>query len=174
MKLRSGIQADLRVVPEESYGAALHYFTGSKSHNIAVRTLGLKRKLKINEYGVFKGKRQIAGRTEKEVYAQVGPPYIEPELREDRGEIAAAREHGLPHLVRLEDIRGDLHSHTTDSDGRYSAQEMAEAARERGYEYLAITDHSKRVAMIRGLDSKRLRQQMRRIDRFELRRRSFA
>lgn len=165
VKLRAGINLDLRVVPKNSFGAALHYFTGSKSHNIAIRTMGLKRKLKINEYGVFKGEKQIAGRTEEEVYAQVGLPYIEPELREDRGELAAARENRLPHLVNLQDIRGDLHCHTTDSDGRSSLQEMAEAARAHGYEYMAITDHSKRLAMIQGLDAKRLRQQIRRIDR---------
>jgi DNA polymerase (family X) len=165
VKLRSGINVDLRVVPDESFGAALHYFTGSKPHNIAVRTLGVKRGLKVNEYGVFKGEEQIGGRTEQEIYAQVGLPYIEPELREDRGEIDAAREGRLPRLVRLEDIRGNLHCHTTDSDGRYSIEEMAEAARERGYEYLAITEHSQRIAMVRGLDTKRLRQQMRRIDK---------
>jgi len=165
VKLRSGINVDLRVVPDESFGAALHYFTGSKPHNIAVRTLGVKRGLKVNEYGVFKGEKQIGGRTEQEIYAQVGLRYIEPELREDRGEIDAAREGRLPRLVRLEDIRGNLHCHTTDSDGRYSIEEMAEAARERGYEYLAITEHSQRIAMVRGLDTKRLRQQMRRIDK---------
>jgi DNA polymerase (family X) len=165
VKLRSGINVDLRVVPDESFGAALHYFTGSKPHNIAVRTLGVKRGLKVNEYGVFKGEKQIGGRTEQEIYAQVGLPYIEPELREDRGEIDAAREGRLPRLVRLEDIRGNLHCHTTDSDGRYSIEEMAEAARERGYEYLAITEHSQRIAMVRGLDTQRLRQQMRRIDK---------
>ena len=165
VKLRSGITVDLRVVPDESFGAALHYFTGSKPHNIAVRTLGVKRGLKVNEYGVFKGEKQIGGRTEREIYAQVGLPYIEPELREDRGEIDAAREGRLPRLVRLEDIRGNLHCHTTDSDGRYSIEEMAEAARERRYEYLAITEHSQRIAMVRGLDTKRLRQQMRRIDK---------
>jgi DNA polymerase (family X) len=165
VKLRSGINVDLRVVPDESFGAALHYFTGSKPHNIGVRTLGVKRGLKVNEYGVFKGEEQIGGRTEQEIYAQVGLPYIEPELREDRGEIDAARERRLPRLVRLEEIRGNLHCHTTDSDGRYSIEEMAEAARERGYEYLAITEHSQRIAMVRGLDTKRLRQQMRRIDK---------
>jgi DNA polymerase (family 10) len=165
VKLCSGINVDLRVVPDESFGAALHYFTGSKPHNIAVRTLGVKRGLKVNEYGVFKGEKQIGGRTEQEIYAQVGLPYIEPELREDRGEIDAAREGRLPRLVRLEDIRGNLHCHTTDSDGRYSIEEMAEAANERGYEYLAITEHSQRIAMVRGLDTKRLRQQMRRIDK---------
>jgi DNA polymerase (family 10) len=125
VKLRSRPNADLRVVPDESFGAALHYFTGSKSHNIAVRTLGMKRGLKINEYGVFKGEKQIAGRTEQEVYAHVDLPYIEPELREDRGEIEAAREGRLPRLVTLEDIRGNLHCHTTDSDGAIPSRKWA-------------------------------------------------
>lgn len=163
--LRSGMQVDLRVVPPKSYGAALHYFTGSKAHSIAVRTLGLKKGLKINEYGVFKRGQQIAGRTEEEVYAQVGLPYIEPELREDRGEIEAAQQLRLPRLIALADIRGDLHCHTTDSDGRSSLEEMAEAARQRGYEYIAITDHSKHATIARGLEAKRLLQQIRRIDK---------
>ncbi len=162
--LRSGAQVDVRVVPAESYGAALHYFTGSKSHNIAVRTLGVKRKLKINEYGVFKGKRRIAGATEEEVYAQVGLPYIEPELRESRGEIEAAREGRLPDLITVADIRGDLHVHTRETDGHHSLEEMAKAARERGYGYLAVTDHSKRVSITRGFDSKRLLEQIRKVD----------
>ncbi|MHA3770380.1 DNA polymerase/3'-5' exonuclease PolX [Verrucomicrobiota bacterium sgz303538] len=165
LKLRSGFQVDIRVVPKASFGAALHYFTGSKAHNIAIRKMGVTRKLKINEYGVFKGTRQIAGATEEEVYAQVGLPYIEPELREDRGEIQAAREQRLPKLITLEQIRGDLHSHTTASDGKNSLAEMAEAAHARGYEYLAICDHSKRVTMVHGLDAKRLAQQIRQIDR---------
>jgi DNA polymerase (family 10) len=163
--LRSGLQVDLRAVPQESYGAALHYFTGSKAHNIAIRTLGLKRGLKINEYGVFRGEKQIAGRTEEEVYAQVGLPYVEPELREDWGEIEAAQSQQLPHLVSLSDIRGDLHCHTSDSDGRCSLEEMAEAASTRGYEYIAITDHSKHVAIVHGLDPKRLLHQIKRIDK---------
>ncbi len=163
--LRSGLQVDLRVVPQVSYGAALHYFTGSKAHNIAVRKLGQQRGLKINEYGVFRGDDRVAGRTEEEVYAQVDLPYIEPELREDRGELEAARAGKLPHLVRVEDLRGDLHAHTLKTDGRFSLEEMAEAARKRGYEYLAITNHSQRVTMARGYDAKRLTREIERIDK---------
>jgi DNA polymerase (family 10) len=163
--LRGGLQVDLRVVPKVSFGAALHYFTGSKAHNIAVRTMGVKKKLKINEYGVFRGARRIAGRTEEEVYKQVGLPYIEPELREDRGELEAAAQKELPHLITLKDIRGDLHAHTKETDGRYSAADMAEAARKRGYDYLAITDHSKHVTVARGMDAKRLAAEIRMIDK---------
>jgi DNA polymerase (family 10) len=165
--LRSGLHVDLRVVPQVSYGAALHYFTGSKAHNIAVRKLGVRRKLKINEYGVFKGKGEdrVAGRTEEEVYAQVDLPYIAPELREDRGEIEAAQKDRLPQLVTLDDISGDLHAHTKETDGHHTLEEMAEAAQDRGYAYLAITDHSKRVTMAHGMDKKRLGKQINRIDR---------
>jgi DNA polymerase (family X) len=165
VRLRSGLQVDVRVVPEESYGAALHYFTGSKAHNIRVRGMGLERGLKINEYGVFKGDAWIAGRTEEEVYAQVGLPYIVPELREDHGEIEAALEGRLPRLITLADMKGDLHAHTTETDGRATLEEMAAGARAKGYQYLAITDHSQRVAMARGLDARRVRQQIRAIDR---------
>jgi DNA polymerase (family X) len=163
--LRGGLQVDLRVVPCASWGAALHYFTGSKAHNIAVRLMGVKRRLKVNEYGVFRGKKMIAGRTEEEIYKLFGMPYIEPELREDRGELKAALKRKLPHLIRLEDIRGDLHVHTKETDGRYSAEEMAGAAKKRGYEYLAITDHSKRVTMACGLDAKRLAKAIKDIDK---------
>ena len=162
--LASGIQADLRVVPPESFGAALHYFTGSKAHNIAVRRLGIERGLKINEYGVWRGERRIAGETEQSVYAAVGLPYIEPELREDQGELEAARRGELPHLVELADLRGDLHAHTKATDGRNSLREMALAARARGLEYLAITEHSRRVAMAHGLDPVRLARQIGEID----------
>lgn len=163
--LGSGLHVDVRVVPQVCYGAALHYFTGSKSHNIAVRKLGVKKGLKINEYGVFKGEERIAGSKEEEVFDQVGLPYIEPELRENRGEVEAAQQGKLPRLITLDDIRGDLHSHTKETDGRHSLEEMARAAQERGYEYLAISDHSKRVAMAHGLDAKRLAKQIERIDR---------
>jgi DNA polymerase (family 10) len=162
--LRSGLQVDLRAVGRVSYGAALHYFTGSKAHNIAVRKLGQSKGLKVNEYGVFRGDDRIAGKTEEEVYGQVGLPYIEPELREDRGELDAAREGGLPELVTLADIRGDLHAHTAETDGRSTLEEMAEAAREKGHGYLAITNHSKRVAMVRGYDADRLADEIDRID----------
>jgi DNA polymerase (family 10) len=172
--LRGGLQADIRVVPRGSYGAALHYFTGSKAHNIAVRTMGVKRRLKINEYGVFRGEKMIAGRTEAEVYKTVGLPYIEPELREDRGELRAAAEGKLPRLVRLEDLRGDLHAHTTASDGRYTALEMAEAAKARGYEYLAVTDHSKHVTIAHGLDAKRLARSIKAIDKLNAKLKGFT
>lgn len=165
--LRSGLQVDVRVVAEESYGAALHYFTGSKAHNIAVREMGVERGFKINEYGVFEdddGKR-VAGETEAEVYEVVDLPYIEPELRERRGEIEAAQQGALPDLITLDDIRGDLQSHSTATDGHYSIEEMAKAARERGHEYLAITDHSQRVAMTQGLDAERLAEQIEEIER---------
>jgi len=163
--LRSGLQVDLRVVPQASYGAALHYFTGSKSHNIAVRKIGVKKGFKINEYGVFKDGERVAGKTEEEVYGKVGLPFIEPELREDQGEVEAARADALPELVRVEDIRGDLHVHTKETDGHHSLEEMAEAAKDRGYIYLAVTDHSKKVSMARGLNAKRLARQINAIDR---------
>ena len=165
--LRGGLHVDLRVMPQACYGAALHYFTGSKAHNIAVRKLGMKRGLKINVYGVFKGKkeRRVAGKTEEEVYQQVDLPYIEPELREGAGEIEAAQEDRLPNLLSLPDIRGDLHAHTKETDGRNSLEEMAEAAKKHGYDYLAISEHSKRVSMAKGLDAKRLSQCIKKIDR---------
>jgi len=163
--LTSGIQVDLRVVGAESFGAALHYFTGSKAHNIAVRKLAQQRKLKINEYGVFRGRRRIAGETEESVYASVGLPYIPPELREDQGEIEAARRGELPRLVELTDLQGDLHVHTRATDGRGTLREMAEAARTHGFAYLAITEHSRRVTMAHGLDPARLSKQIDEIDR---------
>jgi DNA polymerase (family 10) len=163
--LRSGIQVDLRVVPEKSYGAALHYFTGSKAHNIAIRKIGQARGLKINEYGIFRDGKRVGGRTEEEVFAAVKLPYIEPELREDRGEILAAIAGELPKLVSLRDIRGDLHVHTKASDGKSSLREMVEAAKARGYEYVAITDHSKHATVARGLDARRLGEQLDEIDK---------
>jgi len=162
--LKSGLQVDLRVVEPECYGAALHYFTGSKAHNVAIRRLGQQKKLKINEYGVFKGEKRIAGETEASVFKSVGLPWIPPELREERGEIEAARAGKLPKLVELKDLRGDLHVHTKATDGHNSLREMAEAARERNLEYLAITEHSRRLTVAHGLDVKRLRRQMEDID----------
>ena len=164
VRLASGIQADLRVVPRESYGAALHYFTGSKSHNIAVRKLGIARGLKINEYGVWRGEKRVAGETEESVYAAVGLPYIEPELRENQGELEAARRGALPRLVELADLRGNLHAHTSATDGRNTVREMALAAKARGLEYFAVTDHSRRLAMAHGLDPRRLEKQIAEID----------
>ncbi len=163
--LRSGIQIDLRVVPQVSYGAALHYFTGSKAHNIAVRKLGVKKGYKVNEYGVFKGNKRIAGKTEEEVYKKVGLPYIPPELRENRGEIEAAAKKQLPDLITLDEIRGDLHCHTNASDGHHSLKRMAEAAAQWGYAYVAINDHSKHVTVAHGLDEKRLLAQIKAIDK---------
>ncbi|MGE5540508.1 MAG: DNA polymerase/3'-5' exonuclease PolX [Gemmatimonas sp.] len=165
VSLRSGLQVDVRVVPMRSYGAALHYLTGSKAHNIAIRRLGVDRGLKINEYGVFHGRRRIAGETEEEVYRSVGLPYIPPELREDHGEIEAAADRRLPNLVELRDIRGDLHVHSDATDGHDTLAALAKAAHQRGLEYIAVTDHSRRLAMAHGLDAKRLRQQMDAIDR---------
>lgn len=164
VRLRSGINVDLRDVRQASYGAALHYFTGSKEHNIALRKMAVKRGMKVNEYGVFKDEHKIAGRTEKEIYGRFGLAYIEPELRENRGEIEAARKGNLPRLVTLGDIRGDLHVHTDRTDGRDSLRAMAKAARSLGYDYLAITDHSKRMAMTGGLDADGLRKQCEQID----------
>lgn len=166
--LKSGIQVDLRVVPRESYGAALHYFTGSKAHNIAVRRLAQARGLKLNEYGIFRGKKRVSGETEESVFAAVGLPYIPPELREDRGEIEAARAGRLPRLVELDDLRGDLHCHTRWTDGHHSVEEMALAAKARGLEYLAITDHSRRLTAAHGLDPARLRRQIDEIGRTEV------
>ena len=163
--LRSGLQVDLRVVPEESYGAALQYFTGSKAHNIAVRSLAIKKGLKINEYGVFRGETRIAGMTEEGVYAQVDLPYFEPELRENWGEVEAGLRHTLPNLVTLNDIRGDLHVHSKASDGHFSIKDMALAAQAKGYDYLAICDHSQRVTIAQGLDTTRIASQIEDIDR---------
>lgn len=163
--LRSGLQVDVRAVPEESYGAALLYFTGSKAHNIALRGLANQHGWKLNEYGLFSGKRRIAGATEEDVYEKLGLEFIAPELREDRGEIAASLTGKLPRLVKLSDVRGDLHVHSDWTDGTVPVAEMAEAAQARGYEYMALTDHSRRVAMTHGLDPARLARQIHEIDR---------
>jgi DNA polymerase (family 10) len=163
--LRSGLQVDLRIVPARSYGAALHYFTGSKAHNIAIRALGVKRRLKINEYGVFRGSRRIGGHTEGEVYKAVGLPWVPPELRENRGEIDAARAGALPRLVELGDVRGDLQMHTTATDGKNTLAEMVKASADCGYEYIAITDHSQAVRVAGGLTRAGFRSEWRAIDR---------
>ena len=163
--LKSGLQVDLRLVAPESYGAALHYFTGSKAHNIAVRRLAQARGLKINEYGVFRRKQRVAGDTEESVFSAVGLPWIPPELREDRGEIEAARATGLPRLVELADLKGDLHAHTKATDGHHTLREMAAAAKAAGLSYLAITEHSRRLTVARGLDPQRLLKQIDEIDR---------
>ncbi len=158
-------QVDLRVVPEESYGAALQYFTGSKPHNIHLRTIAKERGLKISEYGVFRGSEMIAGRTEEEVYGALGLPWIPPELREDRGEIEAAYENRLPKLVELSDIKGDLHVHSRYSDGTATLEEIARRAEERGYSYIAVCDHSRSVKYARGLEIDRLLRKMEEIKR---------
>lgn len=163
--LRSGLQVDIRVVDEASYGSALHYFTGSKAHNIAVRKLAQARGLKVNEYGVFRGAERIAGETEESVYRTVGLPYIEPELRENRGELEMARLGQLPELITLSDLKGDLHAHTKATDGRNTLLEMAQAAKAMGFEYLAITEHSRRLTVAHGLSPQQLLQQMDEIDR---------
>ncbi len=165
VRLLSGIELDLRVVADESYGAAMQYFSGSKEHNIVIRRRAQERGLKINEYGVFHDEQYVAGRTEEEVYAAVGLPWIPPELRENRGEIERAELGRLPTLVELSDMQGDLHMHTTVTDGTASILEMAEAAKARGLKYIAITDHSKRVSMANGLDADRLRAHWRAIDK---------
>ncbi len=163
--LRSGLQVDLRVVSDASYGAALLYFTGSKAHNIALRKLANDRGCKLNEYGLFEGARSLAGKSETEIYEKLGLSFIPPELREDRGEIALARNGALPNLVTLADIRGDLHVHTAWSDGTASIEQMAQAAASRDYEYIAITDHSRRLSVAHGLDADRLARQIDEIDR---------
>jgi len=162
--LKSGLQVDLRVVDPPCYGAALHYFTGSKAHNVAIRRLGQQKQLKINEYGVFKGEQRIAGETEESVFRSVGLPWIPPELREERGEIEAARAGKLPTLIERKDLRGDLHVHTKATDGHNTLREMAEAARAQGFDYLAITEHSRRLTVAHGLDVRQLRRQMEDID----------
>jgi len=168
VRLDDEFQVDLRVVPEESFGAALQYFTGSKEHNVQVRGKAKQKGLKINEWGVFKvdGETEewVAGKSEVDVYKTLDLPCFEPELRESRQEFEWAEQNALPELITVEDIRGDLHMHTTASDGRASIEEMADAARERGLDYIAITDHSKRVTMANGLDGQRLLAQWKEID----------
>jgi len=163
--VEGGIQIDLRVVDEDSYGAALQYFTGSKGHNVHLRGIAKAKGIKINEYGVFKGKRKIGGKDEKDIYRALGMDWMEPELREDRGEIEAAQEGRLPKLVQESDIKGDLHVHSKWSDGASSIEEVARAAQRRGYQYLAITDHSKSLRIAHGLDESRLMKQMEEIGR---------
>lgn len=163
--LGSGLQVDLRAVPPECYGAALVYFTGSKEHNVKLRRRAVEQGLRISEYGVFRGEgERIAGREEADVYASVGLAWIPPEMREDWGEIEAAAQSRLPRLIRQEDLRGDLHMHSTWSDGRNTIEEMVEACAARGYEYMVISDHSKALAMTNGLDARRLREQWKEID----------
>jgi DNA polymerase (family 10) len=160
---------DLRVVPPASFGAALLYFTGSKARNIRLRNLAQERGLKLNEYGLFDGARAVAAATEEQIYAALGLPWIAPELREDRGEIEAARRNALPRLVELADLLGDLHVHTKWSDGTATIEEMARAARERGLRYIAVSEHSRRLTVAHGLDAAQLAKQRDEIDRVNAR-----
>lgn len=163
--LKGGIQVDIRVVAPESYGAALHYFTGSQAHNIAIRKRGVKRGLKINEYGIFREGTRLCGEEENDVFRAVDLPFIPAELREDQGEIEAAENGTLPELIMLSDIKGDLHMHTIATDGHNTIEEMAAAAKALGYSYIAITDHSKRLAMAHGLSERELADQIDKIDK---------
>jgi DNA polymerase (family 10) len=166
--LNTGLQVDLRVVPRESFGAAMQYFTGSKAHNVKLRERAVARKLKVNEYGVFQeGEEQpLAGQTEESVYEALGLVWIPPELREGFNEIDLAEQDNLPPLLEEKHIRGALHNHTTDSDGRLNLEELVEEAKARGYQYLAVTDHSSTLSVARGLDSARLRKQIEQIRAF--------
>ena len=166
VRLAEGIQADLRVVGPEAFGAALQYFTGSKAHNIRVRDLAVRKGLKLSEYGVFaaKGERRVAGASEEEIYAALGLPWIPPEIREDTGEVEAALEGRLPRLVEPGQIRGDLHCHTNWSDGRLALEDLVRAAKARGYEYVAVADHSRSSTVANGLDQRRLEEQLKAIE----------
>lgn len=175
VKLKNGLDADLRVVPDESFGAAVNYFTGSKDHNIALREIAIKKGWKLNEYGLFqetrnkKQKKRVAGRTEEEIYEKLGLRYIEPELRENTGEIEAARQNKLPKLIGYKDLKGDLQVQTNWTDGEGSIEEMAEGARVAGLQYIAITDHTRSLAMTGGADEKKLLKQMAEIDKINKR-----
>jgi DNA polymerase (family 10) len=157
------VHVDVRVVPKESFGAAAQYFTGSKQHNVRLREIAVKAKLKLNEYGLFKADKMIAGATEEEIYQKLGLDFIDPLLREDRGEIEAAKTHALPELIDFKDIKGDLHVHTNASDGNAGISELAQAAKDMGYKYICITDHSKSSAIANGLSSKQLANQIKQI-----------
>jgi DNA polymerase (family 10) len=163
--LRSGMQVDVRLLPPDSFGAAMQYFTGSKAHNVALRQRALKMGYTLNEYSLatLEGEKPVAGKTEEEIYAKLNLDYIPPELRENLGEIDAAEKHTLPKLIMQEDIQGDVHMHTVETDGRNTIAEMAEAAKARGYKYMAITDHSKNLAFANGLDDKRAVEHIARI-----------
>jgi DNA polymerase (family 10) len=162
--LDEGLQVDLRLIEEDAFGAALMYFTGSKDHNIALRRLAIGKGLKLSEYGLFKGTQQVSGRAEKDVYERLELDYIAPEIREDRGEISAAMSHKLPALIPYDGIVGDLQMHTQWSDGHNTIEEMAEAAKKLGYEYIAITDHLSTLPIVNGLNEERLRDQMKEIE----------
>jgi DNA polymerase (family 10) len=163
--LRGGMQVDVRLLPPESFGAAMQYFTGSKAHNVALRQRALKMGYTLNEYSLatLEGEKPVAGKTEEDIYAKLQLDYIPPELRENLGEIDLAQNHALPHLVTQTELQGDVHMHTVETDGKNTIEEMAEAARERGYKYMAITDHSKNLAFANGLDDKRAVEHIARI-----------
>src|SRR4029077_14961341 len=156
--LDNGIQVDVRLLDKDSFGAALLYFTGSREHNVSLRGRANDMGYTLNEYtlATLKGERRVAGRSEEEIYGKLKLDFIPPEIREHSGEIEAAEQHRLPNLIRREDVKGDLQMHTTASDGKHSIEEMAEAARQLGHEYIAITDHSKSVTIANGLDEKRM------------------
>ncbi|MCX5749550.1 MAG: DNA polymerase/3'-5' exonuclease PolX [Candidatus Saganbacteria bacterium] len=165
VSLKNGMDSDLRVVDEESFGAASNYFTGSKQHNIKMRHAAIKKGLKLNEYGVFKGKRCVAGRSEGEVFKALGMQFIPPEIREDSGEVELAQKRKLPTLIELSDIKGDFHVHSNYSDGSDTIEEIAKAAKKLGYEFITISDHSKSTKIAGGLTEKELLKQMGEIDR---------
>ncbi len=165
--LSEGIQSDVRVLDERSFGSALQYFTGSKDHNIVLRQIAIKKGFKLSEYGLFKKDRYVCGRSEREVYAKLGLPLIPPELRENHGEIEAAKKHRLPDLISYGDIKGDLHVHSNWSDGLYSIEQMARTAEKMGYQYVAFTDHSKSEHIANGMDEKRLVRYLKEIDRVQ-------
>jgi DNA polymerase (family X) len=163
--VRNGMQVDVRLLPPESFGAAMQYFTGSKAHNVALRQRALKMGYTLNEYSLatLEGEKPVAGKTEEEIYAKLNLDYIPPEMRENLGEIDLAQNHALPRLITQTDLQGDVHMHTVETDGRNTIEEMAEAAKERGYQYMAITDHSKNLAFANGLDDKRAVEHIQRI-----------
>ncbi|TFF92168.1 DNA polymerase/3'-5' exonuclease PolX [Candidatus Thorarchaeota archaeon] len=165
IRLKSNLQVDLRVLTSESYGAALQYFTGSVDHNVKLRAMAQKKGLRLNEYGLFKGEERVAGEDEEGIYQALGMKWVPPELREDRGEIEAAREDALPNLISLEDIRGDLHSHTDQSDGKNTIEEMLDAAQAKGYEYYCVSDHTQSLTIANGMDEERLLKRIDEIDR---------
>jgi DNA polymerase (family 10) len=164
IRLGSNLQVDLRTLPPESFGAGLQYFTGSVDHNVLLRSIAIKKKLRLNEYGLFKGEKQVAGEDEEGIYKALGMQMIPPELREDRGEIEAAQKNELPTLLALEDIKGDLHSHTDQSDGSNTIEEMLDAAQSKGYDYYCVSDHTQSLTIANGMDEKRLLARIDEID----------
>jgi DNA polymerase (family 10) len=168
------VHVDVRVVPDKSFGAAWQYFTGSKQHNVRLREIAVKAGLKLNEYGLFSGKKMIASATENEIYKKLGLDYVEPMLREDRGEIEAAQKRKLPELIRFENIKGDLHIHTTASDGSCEIDELVNAARQKGYQYICVTDHSPFIAIANGLSPARLSKQIDKVRKFNDRQKGFT